>query len=58
MKTPQQLKQIISDRLIQKEVQLMRAEENEIKQEVIRYLYAGVKELRYLYKLLFLKEMR
>ena len=56
MKTPQQLKQIISDRLMQKEVQLMRAEDNGIKQEVIRYLHAGVKELRYLYKLLFLKE--
>ena len=58
MKTPQQMKQIISDRLMQKEVQLMRAEDNDIKQEVIRYLHAGVKELRYLYKLLFLKEMK
>ena len=58
MKTPQQLKQIVSDRLMQREVQLMKAEDNEIHPEVIRFLHAGVKELRYLYKLLFLKEMK
>jgi len=58
MYNSEEIKQIIQDRLIQREVQLMRAEDNEIKQEVITMLHAGVKELRYLWKLLFNNDLK
>ena len=48
-------KKYIEDRLMMKELQLMRAEDNEAPGKVIRRLFAVVKELRYIYKQLFWK---
>ena len=42
-------------RLMMKEMQLMRAEENGAHEEVIVSLFSVVKELRFIYKQLFLK---
>ena len=46
-------KKYIIDRLTMKELQLMRAEDNDAPRKVIRRLFAVVKELRYIYKQLF-----
>ena len=45
----------LEDRLMMKELQLMRAEDNKAPGKVIRRLFAVVKELRYMYKKLFWK---
>ena len=46
-------KKYLEDRLMMKELQLMRAEDNRASGKVIRRLFAVVKELRYIYKHLF-----
>jgi hypothetical protein len=50
---PMDFKKFIEDRLMMKELQLMRAEDNNAPGRVIRRLFAVVKELRYIYKQLF-----
>ena len=49
-------KKYIEDRLMMKELQLMRAEDKRAPTGVIRRLFAVVKELRYMYKQLFWKD--
>ena len=49
-------KKYIEKRLIMKEVQLMRAEDNGAPFQVISRLFSVVKELRYIYKTLFWKD--
>ena len=49
-------KKFIENRLMMKELQLMRAEDNGAPGKVIRRLFAVVKELRYIYKKLFWKD--
>ena len=49
-------KEYLENRLMMKELQLMRAEDNGASGKVIRRLFAVVKELRYLYKNLFWKD--
>jgi len=51
-------KKYIEKRLMMKELQLMRAEDNEAPGKVIRRLFAVVKELRYMYKQLFWKDRK
>ena len=46
-------KKYIQDRLMMKELQLMRAEDNGASGRVISRLFYVVKELRYIYKKLF-----
>ena len=46
-------KEYLKSRLMMKELQLMRAEENKSSDEVIRTLFIVVKELRFMYKQLF-----
>ena len=46
----------LKNRLMMKELQLMRAEENNSPKEVIRTLFIVVKELRFMYKQLFWRE--
>ena len=46
-------KKYLEDRLMMKELQLMRAEDIGASGKVIRRLFAVVKELRYMYKQLF-----
>ena len=48
-------KKYLEDRLMMKELQLMRAEDNGAPGKVIRRLFTVVKELRYIYKKLFWK---
>ena len=48
-------KKYIQDRLMMKELQLMRAEDNGASSRVISRLFYVVKELRYIYKKLFWK---
>ena len=51
-------KKYLENRLMMKELQLMRAEDKEAPKEVISRLFMVVKELRYIYKQLFWKEKR
>ena len=51
-------KKYIEDRLVMKELQLMKAENNEAHKEVIDRLFAVVKELRFIYKHLFWRERK
>ena len=53
---PMDFKKYLENRLMMKELQLMRAEDNEAPKEVIRKLFSVVKELRFIYKTLFWKE--
>ena len=46
-------KKYIENRLMMKELQLMRAEDNDVSEEVISALFYVVKELRFIYKQLF-----
>ena len=48
-------KKFIENRLMMKELQLMRAEDNGASSRVISRLFYVVKELRYIYKKLFWK---
>jgi len=48
-------KEYLENRLMMKELQLMRAEDKGAPGKVIRRLFAVVKELRYMYKQLFWK---
>ena len=48
-------KKYLENRLMMKELQLMRAEDKRAPGKVIRRLFAVVKELRYIYKKLFWK---
>ena len=50
---PMDFKEYLKSRLMMKELQLMRAEENKSPDEVIRTLFIVVKELRFMYKQLF-----
>ena len=52
---PVDFKKFIEDRLMMKELQLMRAEDNRAPGRVISRLFSVVKELRYIYKKLFWK---
>ena len=49
-------RKFIEDRLMMKELQLMRAENNNSPSKVISRLFYVVKELRYIYKKLFWKD--
>ena len=49
-------KKYLENRLMMKELQLMRAEDKRAPGKVIRRLFAVVKELRYMYKQLFWRE--
>ena len=51
-------KKYLEDRLMMKELQLMRAEDKRAPGKVIRRLFAVVKELRYIYKQLFWKDSK
>ena len=53
---PMDFKKFIEDRLMMKELQLMRAEDKHASGKVIRRLFAVVKELRYIYKQLFWRD--
>ena len=46
-------KKYLENRLMMKELQLMRAEDNDSPEEVISALFYVVKELRFIYKQLF-----
>ena len=46
-------KKYLENRLMMKELQLMRAEDNDSDPEIISRLFSVVKELRYIYKQLF-----
>ena len=46
-------KKYLENRLMMKELQLMRAEDNDVSEEVISALFYVVKELRFIYKQLF-----
>jgi len=46
-------KKYLEDRLMMKELQLMKAEDNNSPKEVIDRLFSVVKELRFIYKQLF-----
>ena len=52
---PMDFKKFIEDRLMMKELQLMRAEDNNAHKKIISRLFYVVKELRYIYKKLFWK---
>jgi len=52
---PMDFKKYLENRLMMKELQLMRAEDKHAPGKVIRRLFAVVKELRYMYKQLFWK---
>ena len=51
-------KKYIEDRLMMKEMQLMRAEDRHAHTAVIDRLFAVVKELRFIYKQLFWREQK
>ena len=51
-------KKYLEDRLMFKEMQLMRAEDNDAHEAVILRLFAVVKELRFMYKQLFWRERK
>lgn len=51
-------KKYIEERLMMKELQLMKAEDQEAPDSVISRLFSVVKELRYIYKTLFWKEKK
>ena len=53
---PMDFKKYIESRLMMKELQLMRAEDNHAHEAVISRLFSVVKELRFIYKQLFWKE--
>ena len=53
---PMDFKKFIENRLMMKELQLMRAEDKEAPRKVISRLFYVVKELRYIYKTLFWKK--
>ena len=53
---PMDIKKFIENRLMMKELQLMKAEDREAPEYVISRLFSIVKELRYIYKQLFWKE--
>ena len=53
---PMDFKKFIEDRLMMKELQLMRAEDNDAHRKVISRLFYVVKELRYIYKQLFWRD--
>ena len=53
---PMDFKKFIENRLMMKELQLMRAEDKHASGKVIRRLFAVVKELRYIYKRLFWRD--
>ena len=50
---PMDFKKYLENRLMMKELQLMRAEDNNSPEEIISALFYVVKELRYIYKQLF-----
>ena len=50
---PMDFKKFIENRLMMKELQLMRAEDNNSPQSIISALFYVVKELRFIYKQLF-----
>jgi len=50
---PMDFKKYIENRLMMKELQLMRAEDNNSPQSIISALFYVVKELRFIYKQLF-----
>lgn len=49
-------REYLENRLMMKEMQLMRAEDNGAHEEVIIRLFSVVKELRFMYKQLFWRE--
>tara|TARA_R110000824_G_scaffold4623_8_gene22270 strand:- start:1584 stop:1751 length:168 start_codon:yes stop_codon:yes gene_type:complete len=49
-------KKYLENRLMMKELQLMKAEDKEAPSPIIERLFAVVKELRYIYKTLFWNE--
>ena len=53
---PMDFKEYIEKRLMMKELQLMRAEDNNANEDVIIRLFSVVKELRFIYKQLFWRE--
>ena len=53
---PMEFKKYLENRLMMKELQLMRAEDNGSSEEIISALFYVVKELRYIYKTLFWNE--
>mgnify|MGYP003153632149 FL=1 len=53
---PMNFKEYLKSRLMMKEIQLMKAEDNRAPTQVINRLFAVVKELRFMYKQLFWKE--
>ena len=53
---PMDFKKYLENRLMMKELQLMRAEDNGSSEEIISALFYVVKELRYIYKTLFWNE--
>ena len=53
---PMDFKKYLENRLMMKELQLMRAEDNGSSGEIISALFYVVKELRYIYKTLFWNE--
>ena len=55
---PMDFKKFIENRLMMKELQLMRAEDRNASRKVISRLFYVVKELRYIYKTLFWKDKK
>ena len=55
---PMDFKKYIEDRLMMKEMQLMKAEDKNTHKAVIERLFAVVKELRFIYKQLFWRERK
>mgnify|MGYP006126899797 CR=1 FL=1 len=53
---PMDFKKYLENRLMMKELQLMKAEDKEAPSPIIERLFAVVKELRYIYKTLFWNE--
>ena len=53
---PMDFKKYLENRLMMKELQLMKAEDRNAHEAVISRLFSIVKELRYIYKQLFWKE--
>ena len=51
-------KRYLENRLMMKEMQLMRVENGAADEEVIKRLFAVVKELRFIYKQLFWRERK
>ena len=55
---PMDFKEYLEKRLMMKELQLMRAEDNNANEDVIVRLFSVVKELRFIYKQLFWRKKK